>query len=1003
VLNETHVMKLLMYHPAQSLWQSPNYPNGTVINTYDPKYVVHCTTDTKPACLFNIIHDPHETADLASDPRYSGLLSRLLERWRVVEATVFDPDRGMPDPQACVHAKSPIGWNGFFGPWLNLTQLKMDDIYVNHTIANYLRVRKSDDFDQSDLNEARIKSDDDETATQQRPPPLPRLRTNASAVSVSGISSGADFAMYFSVAESKSVMGSAIFAGNVYRCYSTRFPGDQLVNCSKYVKPAVSVAGCSNVDPLQAPCDPSVQACPPGMGLVSSKCQGCGGSGTNFISAVNVSTLLKVAARRAAGSAIDPLTYIRRGRYWLYRGTNDACYKVGSVDHAAAFYRRLGGTVAFVNSTVGSLHSIPTVSDGTPCGTEGNYSEEWPHGLESCNFDGAGEALKHIYGELRPPVPQREAGLHRFDQLDFDFPHAGLDTNGGFVYIPAACESQSMCRLHVFAHGCGMAAYAGPSPYAFNDTYARRAGFNGWAEANQIVVVYPQLHYGERASCAAQKGILPLDCRDQGGSTGEAWADKGGQQVKAVMAMIARLQQSPSEETDGTKLTDVVPRLHPKGSLQSRFGTVLEASGDTGDYGTNRSASVIATGDFCGTGETILAVVHYFGRIALLRGPTPHVFETHDVLPQQTTNYVATSVRSGDRDVLVLAASGSAVEHTSMSGDLPDFHTARFSGLACERVGVATAKAAGPKRWWSALSATAASCSDGSGMPEPPLIWAQSSTRPFTLVQLMLAEDTLSSSALDAGSALSEMVLLALGDMTSSKDGTVSQPMLFAASATRVALFNPCAAGNLTSLASAALPRPVEIWVGATVQTPFETVLVGQDSSVAGNQLLSVSVDHNGVTFSVSVEMNNYLLDTSRPWLSATIAPWLPNATTHQLLVLRARNISVDWRWPVSLLVHGEHEVYERRASGLRNTLAQESFDTSLNVSYQQNRSDHGLDIALLKHWLTETHSNTWMMNLCSGRASPDSVFEGSAVWPSYADFVRLLAGSSDLGSPNRQ
>ena len=105
----------------------------------------------------------------------------------------------------------------------------------------------------------------------------------------------------------------------------------------------------------------------------------------------------------------------------------------------------------------------------------------------------------------------------------------------------------------------------------------------------------------------------------------------------------------------------------------------------------------------------------------------------------------------------------------------------------------------------------------------------------------------------------------------------------------------------------------------------------------------------------------------------------------------------------MSLLVHGEHEVYERRASGLRNTLAQESFDTSLNVSYQPNRSDHGLDIALLKQWLTETHSNTWMMNLCSGRASPDGVFEGSAVWPSYADFVRLLAGSLDLGSPNRQ
>jgi hypothetical protein len=212
---------------------------------------------------------------------------------------------------------------------------------------------------------------------------------------------------------------------------------------------------------------------------------------------------------------------------------------VGSVDNAAEFYERLGGAVTFVNSTVGSLHCIPTVSDGTPCGTEGNYTEAAPHGLEACGFDGAGEALQDIYSTLRPPVPQRVAGLHRFDQVEFDLPHAGLDVLGGFVYVPAACETQNMCKLHVFTHGCGMAAHAGPGAYAFNDTYARRAGFNGWAEANNIVVLYPQLHYGTRANCAAQSG----DCWDQGGTTGEAWADKGGQQVKCVKAMIDRLIQ----------------------------------------------------------------------------------------------------------------------------------------------------------------------------------------------------------------------------------------------------------------------------------------------------------------------------------------------------------------------------------------------------------------------------------------------------------------------------
>jgi len=84
-----------------------------------------------------------------------------------------------------------------------------------------------------------------------------------------------------------------------------------------------------------------------------------------------------------------------------------------------------------------------------------------------------------------------------------------------------------------------MAAAAGPAPYAFNDTYARRAGFNEWAEANGIVVLYPQLHYGSRAMDAAQAD----DCWDQTGTTGEAWSDRDGQQVRAVRAMVERLLQ----------------------------------------------------------------------------------------------------------------------------------------------------------------------------------------------------------------------------------------------------------------------------------------------------------------------------------------------------------------------------------------------------------------------------------------------------------------------------
>ena len=91
--------------------------------------------------------------------------------------------------------------------------------------------------------------------------------------------------------------------------------------------------------------------------------------------------------------------------------------------------------------------------------------------------------------------------------------------------------------MHVFLHGCGQAAVSGPTPYAFNDTYARRAGFNEHAEANDIIVLYPQLHFGARSVGQAQLD----ECWDQVGQSGDDYSDQSGAQISAVRAMVARL------------------------------------------------------------------------------------------------------------------------------------------------------------------------------------------------------------------------------------------------------------------------------------------------------------------------------------------------------------------------------------------------------------------------------------------------------------------------------
>ena len=120
--------------------------------------------------------------------------------------------------------------------------------------------------------------------------PLPRLGLGeTTSIGISGISSGADFAVYFSIAHSATVSGAGIFAGNVYRCYSTRFPGDDVVDCKELKRSSqnYSTAGCTNVDPHQAPCNTADASdtlpCPPGYGLPLSKCQGCAAGSSKYV------------------------------------------------------------------------------------------------------------------------------------------------------------------------------------------------------------------------------------------------------------------------------------------------------------------------------------------------------------------------------------------------------------------------------------------------------------------------------------------------------------------------------------------------------------------------------------------------------------------------------------------------------------------------------------------------------------------------------------------------
>jgi len=131
------------------------------------------------------------------------------------------------------------------------------------------------------------------------------------------------------------------------------------------------------------------------------------------------------------------------------------------------------------------------------------------------------------------------SNLMQFSQTSF-----GADgfTNSldsvGYYYVPKACQvgsgtNTTTCNIHLNFHGCTQ----GQS--SVGTTYVSYTGLNEWAEANNIIIVYPQI---------VSNSLLgnPNGCFDWWGYCDSNYANKKGTQMKIVDAIIAQLYSTGS-------------------------------------------------------------------------------------------------------------------------------------------------------------------------------------------------------------------------------------------------------------------------------------------------------------------------------------------------------------------------------------------------------------------------------------------------------------------------
>ena len=117
-----------------------------------------------------------------------------------------------------------------------------------------------------------------------------------------------------------------------------------------------------------------------------------------------------------------------------------------------------------------------------------------------------------------------------FDQTEFLAGAVGWGlAREGVAYIPADCEAKPGCRVHIVFHGCLQSR----TTDGIGDLFIERTGYMRYADANRIVLLYPQTN----------ANTAPNACWDWWGYASSDHLSQTAPQLAAVRAMLDRLAE----------------------------------------------------------------------------------------------------------------------------------------------------------------------------------------------------------------------------------------------------------------------------------------------------------------------------------------------------------------------------------------------------------------------------------------------------------------------------
>ncbi len=330
--------------------------------------------------------------------------------------------------------------------------------------------------------------------------PLPSLSAYADGITVSGLSSGGFMAGQFHVAYSDIVDGVGIFSAGPYLCSRGN------------------------------------------LGTAVSKCT----SSADSMDDEYIENLLLEAKSLEESGKIARLKNLKEDRVYIFHGGIDPTVKLNAAEKTKLWYQMAGVPEDRIKLKIlqKAGHAFPTKDFGNLC-----ESDTEPPWISNCGIDGAFDMMAHIYGNFNPQKHDSKGKLLEFDQTEFFGDKLNGMADKGYVYVPLQCKSEK-CHIHIFFHGCQQGYNMVPQdrkndnpefdhpPYSkIRKTIVENIGLNEVAEANNIIVLYPQLK-------KTTKPFNPRGCYDFWGyvnNGGVDYATRDGEQSGTVYRMVRRL------------------------------------------------------------------------------------------------------------------------------------------------------------------------------------------------------------------------------------------------------------------------------------------------------------------------------------------------------------------------------------------------------------------------------------------------------------------------------